>query len=596
MGAPELVSRRGSAPQGAAIELAVWPVQGRGEPVGRGDADGIVSAGDPDMSTQTEPTSKVPQEAVADDGEGGTTSPWMDVVVPVLQGSGDTAAMTADVCVIGAGIAGLSTAYLLACEGRRVIVLDDGAVGGGETSRTTAHLASYLDDRFTVLEKLHGARGAELAAESHAAAIELIERICEKEDIDCDLRRVDGYLFRGADSPAELLDDELAASIRAGHISAEMVPRIPVPGYDSGPAIRFPRQAQFHPMKYMAGLAAAFERLGGRIFTDVHVDRIDKPQVEGGAMTVASAKGVSVVAGSVVVATNGPIESVIALPLKQAAYRTYAVALVVPRGAIPAALYWDTSEPYHYARITPGTEKQTTDLLVVGGEDHRTGQDDDQGQRFSRLEQWARARFPGIAAVVARWSGQVLEPADGLAFIGRVGSGDERVYVITGDSGHGMTHGTLGGVIVADAMAGRANRWADLYAPGRVTLRSAADFIKENANTALQYADWLLAGDVADVAQIPPGGGAIVRRGLHLLAVYRDEAGTAHEMSAACRHLGGVVRWNAVERSWDCPCHGARYDAFGKVICGPANRDLEPANPPTGRDGEPAIGAQPATV
>lgn len=508
-------------------------------------------------------------------GPGGTASPWMDVQVAVRQI--DDAAPPAEVCVVGAGIAGLSAAYLLACEGKRVVVVDDGPVGGGETSRTTAHLASYLDDRFHVLESLHGKEGARLAAESHAAAIDRIEAICQAEGIDCDFRRVDGYLFLGPDTEADFLERELAAAIRAGLSDAEVTPRAPIPSFDTGPTLRFPRQGQFHPMRYMKGLAAAIERKGGRILTGVHAAEIE----DGDRPHVTTSTGATIEADAVVVATNAAVNSRFAIPMRQGAYRSYVVALVVPRGVIPTALYWDTSDPYHYVRLLGGSGTQTTDLLIVGGEDHKTGQADDADARFQRLEAWARERFPGIAAVAARWSGQIMEPVDGLAFIGRAPGGGKNVYVVTGDSGHGMTHGTIGGMVVTDLVLGRENRWATLYDPGRVTLRAAKDLITENVSNALQYASWLERGDVSSADQLEAGHGGVVRRGAHLVAVFRDERGDCHERSAVCPHLGGIVRWNAGERSWDCPCHGSRFDRFGKVINGPANADLEEVEPPS---------------
>lgn len=527
-------------------------------------------------------------KAIANDS-GTSFSVWMHKKVPVPHAA-LPAESTADVCVIGAGIAGVSTAYLLSREGSRVVVLDDGPLGGGETGRTTAHLASAQDDRFTRLVRYHGTEGARLAAQSHAAAIDTIESICRRESIACELQRVDGYLFNppaGGES-VEFLKQELEAAHKAGLLDAEMIARAPLGGFDTGPALRFPRQAQLHPLLYLRGLAAAAERHGARFF-QAHAERIEA----GEPARVHTADGAVVTARSVVVATNAPINSRVELPLKQAAYRSYVVALHVPRGSVPAALYWDTEDPYHYVRIEPQTGPQsgpqsglqtgpqdegTADLLIVGGEDHRTGQEaGEESERFDRLEAWARARFPEAGEVAARWSGQVLEPMDGLGFIGRSPGDGDNIYMITGDSGQGMTHGTLGAVLVADLIAGRPNRWATLYDPARKALRAAGEFLRENTNVAAQYLDWLGRGDVPKLADIAAGAGAIVRQGAALLAVYRDETGVCHARSAVCTHLGGVVSWNPLEKTWDCPCHGARFSALGRVLNGPANADLAPA-------------------
>lgn len=471
-----------------------------------------------------------------------------------------------DVCIVGAGIAGMTTAYLLASEGLSVAVLDDGPVGGGMTGRTTAHLVNALDDRYFELERLHGARGALLAAESHTEAIDLIEKIVRRESIDCNFERVEGYLFVPPGEPKDILDDELAAGWRAG-LRLEKVDRAPL-DYDTGPALRFPDQAQFHPIKYLAGLARAIEQKGGRIFTESHAT-----DFEGGEDAhVTTTNGGTVSARSIVIATNTPVNDLFAIHTKQAPYQTYVIAARIPRGSVKKALYWDTPNPYHYARIQELDEM--SDLLIVGGEDHKTGQEDDADRRFGALEQWTRARFPRIESIDYRWSGEVMEPVDGLAFIGRNPLDKDNVYIATGDSGNGMTHGTIAGVLLTDLIQGRENEWETLYEPSRKTLRALPVFLKENLNVAAQFVDLITPGEVESVDSIKRGSGAVVRRGLLKIAAYKDESGKVHERSAVCRHLGCIVGWNSLENSWDCPCHGSRYDAMGKVIQGPANSDL----------------------
>ena len=214
--------------------------------------------------------------------------------------------------------------------------------------------------------------------------------------------------------------------------------------------------------------------------------------------------------------------------------------------------------------------------MIVGGEDHKTGEADDGEARYARLEEWARARFPVSGRVRSQWSGQVLETNDGLAFIGRNPLDGPNVYIATGDSGQGMTHGTIAGILLTDLIVGRHNPWVSLYDPARISLRAAERFLTENANVAWQYGAWVTGGDVASVNEIAPGQGAVVRRGLTKVAAYRDEGGIVHECSAICPHLGCIVEWNRNESTWDCPCHGSRYDKQGHVICGPANSDLAP--------------------
>jgi glycine/D-amino acid oxidase-like deaminating enzyme/nitrite reductase/ring-hydroxylating ferredoxin subunit len=497
---------------------------------------------------------------------GATTSLW-HLETPRLVREplpGDT---TADVCVVGAGIAGLSVAYELSRAGQSVIVVEDGEVGGGATLLTTAHLASGLDDRYHRLEYLHGERGAELAAASHAAAIDRIERILADERIACDFARVPGFLVLGEGCRDEL-DEEFDAARRAG-LEVRLHDRFAPNGHDFGRALEFTQQGQFHPGKYLAGLLAAVERRGGRVHCGTHADAI-----EGGAnATVRTARG-TISCGAVVVATNTPVNDRLVMHTKQAPYRTYVVAGHVPTESIEPLLLWDTEDPYHYVRTQPG---DAHDWLIVGGEDHKVGQDDEAQARFDALLAWAKARFPKLTHATVRWSGQILEPHDALAFIGRNPMDDDNVYVATGDSGNGMTHGTIAGMLIRDLVLGQANPWSELYDPARKSLRAAKDFLRENLNFAAQYRDFVTPGDVDEIAAIARNDGAIVRRGLRKIAVYRDSQGGLHAHSAVCPHLGCAVRWNDVERTFDCPCHGSRFAAAdGHVINGPANAGLAP--------------------
>lgn len=488
---------------------------------------------------------------------------------------------TAEVCIIGAGIAGLATAYELVSQGRRVVVLDDGPVGGGETGRSTAHLSSVIDDGFSMIEKVHGDDVSRLCHESHSAAIDWYESIVEREKIECDFERVDGYLFLPPGEDPDLLFHELAAAQRAGVTDVQRVPRAPLT-FDTGPCLRFPRQAQIEPLTFLLALASAIERMGGQIHSGTHVKQIEDKN----GLMVRCENGNSVWARSVVVATNSPINDIVTLHTKQYAYRTYAIALPIERGVVPHALFWDTSQeagkpdgPYHYVRVCRNPVSirggvDTHELLIVGGEDHKTGQADDGAARWARLESWARARFPITEDIEFRWSGQVMEPVDYLAFIGPNPTGPAGVFIATGDSGMGMTHGAIAGMLLSDLIAGRENPWATIYKPGRLTPRTVLEYARENINVAAQYTDWVLPGSAAFASDIPPGHAAVVRQGLKLLACYRDPAGAMHIRSAICPHLGGVVKWNSAETTWDCPCHGSRFDQSGNVINGPANRDL----------------------
>ena len=485
-----------------------------------------------------------------------------------------------DVCVVGGGIAGLSTAYLLAREGRSVVVLERGAIGGGMTGRTTAHLANAIDDRYTEIERLHGKYGARLAAESHTAAIDQYERICKDENIQCDFERVDGYLFLAPEHTEQMLDEELQAAHRAGLTHVTKLPRAPLISFDTGSCLQFPRQGQIHALKFLEGLAAALERRGGRICGGTRAEGVESDKDKPAKIKVAGGK--TVTADHVVIATNSPVIDRLVLHTKQYPYATYVIGARVPYGSVPRGLYWDTLDPYHYVRLQAGetdapNSTPTYDVLIVGGEDHKTAQAKNMAEQFDKLEAWTRERFPMVQSIDYRWSGQVQETFDGLAFIGHNPLDRPNVYVATGDSGMGMTHGMIAGILLTDLIQGRENPWKSVYEPNRKTTGSLQEFIKENVNVATEYADWLMPGEVKSVDEIAPGSGAVIREGLRKIAVYRDEHGTLHRRSATCVHLGCVVGWNDVEHTWDCPCHGSRFDKLGAAIVGPANSELSPA-------------------
>jgi glycine/D-amino acid oxidase-like deaminating enzyme/nitrite reductase/ring-hydroxylating ferredoxin subunit len=364
------------------------------------------------------------------------------------------------------------------------------------------------------------------------------------------------------------VNNEAEALERLG-IPFERLARPPAPNL-AGPCLRFGGQGQFHPLKYMAGLAEAFRKRGGTVHTRTRVQKI----AGGDTCTVRTEAGPTVTAKAVVVATNAPFDAGVMLHASLAAYTTYALAIRIPPGSVPDALFWDTEDPYHYVRTC--RRGDGSEVLIVGGEDHKTGQADDQNARWERLAAWTRERFPAAGAVEHKWSGQVFETSDGLGLIGAAPWG-RNVFVITGDSGMGLTHGTLGGRLVANLIRGQADPLAAVYDPSRWMPKGLLTFLRENLNLAAQYADWLTGGDVKSADDIPNGHGAVVRRGLSKVAVYKDEHGKVCERSATCPHLGAVVRWNPGEKTWDCPAHGSRFGCEGDVIHGPAVQGLDPA-------------------
>jgi len=492
---------------------------------------------------------------------------WMDVRTPALPAR--VLAAQTDVLVIGAGIAGLATAYELARQGRQVTVVDRGRFGQGMTARTTAHLAFELDDYFHELIEAQGERAARLWYQSQSAAVDLFERISREEEISCDFARVDGLLMASDESDIEYLNKELKAASQAGFADAELLEAGKVPGQRL-PAIRFPRQARFHPMKFLNGLVGALQGRGASLHENIEVIGLDEDQ---GIVTAMTSSGATIRARQALVATNTPFHLRIPVHTKQAPYRTFAIAAPIPKGHAADILLWDTTEPgYHYVRLQPGDD---CDMLSVGGEDHKSGTADDGNERIGRLEAWARERWSGLGDLAYAWSGQVYEPADFIGFIGKSPQHTE-VYLVSGDSGQGMTTGGVAALLLSDLMTGRTNGWTELYEPSRKMHHGVLEYLKENVEAARHWIELLGPGEVDSIGDLERGEGALVKLQGKPVAAYRDEAGELHTRSAVCTHAGCTVHWNSFERCWDCPCHGSQFSIDGAVLAGPAAKPLAP--------------------
>ncbi|MDZ4226804.1 MAG: FAD-dependent oxidoreductase [Candidatus Pacearchaeota archaeon] len=465
--------------------------------------------------------------------------------------------ISVDTVIVGGGISGLTTAYMLAENGKKVAVVEDGYLGSGETGRTTAHLSYVLDRDYSEIIKVHGAGKTRVAAESHKQAIDMIEEIIQKEEINCDFERLDGFLF----GPHADLKEELK-SLYSVNLHEVKFTDPPIDSLKTR-CLLFPKQGQFHVMKYLNGLAKAIIKHKGQIFTETHAEEID----ENG---ITTNNGFRIKAKNVVVATNAPVNDN-SLYMKQAPYRTYVIAGLIPKESVPRILLWDTEEPYHYVRTQD--YDNFSDLLIVGGEDHRTAHKNDGRKRYLALEKFARKIFPMIKNIVFRWSGQVLESADGLAFIGK-NPGSENVYVATGDSGSGMTHGTIAGMLISDLILGKKNPWQEIYNPARKDVFATKKFLQETVNTTEQYFEYFKIDHV--YPRMKKDEGTILQAGLKKVAAYKDKRGKVHLHSAVCPHKGCVVQWNDSEKSFDCPCHGSRFTAEGNVVNGPANSGLKP--------------------
>lgn len=494
-------------------------------------------------------------------GDERTRSVWMDDSRPTPRPS-LTENTRADVVVVGGGIAGLSIAYELAQGGKAVVVIDRGRIGFGQSARTTGHLAWQLDDYYHVLRRKSGDEAAIGYYGRVSAAIDRIEAIAKTEAIDCDFARVDGYLFAATEDDPATLQAEFDTCAELGIPGVAFVDKAPVPGRDTGRALVWPGQARFHVLKYLDGLAGAIEKLGGRIFENT---AMTEPTETKTGVEIATENGATIAADSAVMAADVALGDTFLQPLLEP-WRAYAIAGRVPKGSVPDALVWDTLEAYHYVRIQPGPEH---DVLIVGGEDHKMGDEDDGAERLDRLEQWTRERYPTFEARTHGWSGMVIEPVDLLPFSGRA-HGKDRIYLHTGDSGEGLTNGVVGALVIRDLILKGGAQDEKTYAPLRVTPRAGTDLAANLKHTAANFAEYLTPGGAKTVDELKPGEAALVRDGLKKVAAFRDENGALHLRSATCTHLGCIVHWNSLERVWDCPCHGSQFSPDGAVLSGPA--------------------------
>ena len=479
-----------------------------------------------------------------------------------------------DVVVIGAGITGLTTAYLLTKAGKRVAVFDRERMGNGETGNTSAHLTCVTDDRITSLAEHFGDDGARHVWEAGATAIDLIESNVLERGIACGFRRVPGYLCAPFFDSAKLgeqidairADAQLAA--RLG-FPATFIERGPLTGK---PALAIADQAVVQPLQYLAGLALAVDDAGSFVFERCEVGDIMQDPF---AVIV---DGKTVACTDLVVATHVPIVGIRNLvgatlfQTKLYPYSTYVLGARLPADSMAPGLYDDTTDPYFYLRVH---EESDGLYAVFGGEDHKTGQATDTEACYSRLEDALRRLLPR-AQIERRWSGQVIETDDGLPFIGKVA---EHQYAATGYAGNGLTFGTAAGMMIHDAIVGSNNPWRELFDPQRKASSpsSLRRIVEENVDYPLHYiADRLRQSRSAGVENVPRGEGRVVMIDGQRVAVHRTENGTVVKVSAVCTHMGCIVRWNKAEQTWDCPCHGSRFTADGLVVAGPAEAPLDP--------------------
>ena len=472
----------------------------------------------------------------------------------------------ADVVVIGGGITGLTTAYLLAKQGLSVAVLEARAIATGTTGHTTAKVTALHGLTYADLIKRHGMRKAALYAQANVAAVERIASIVQEENIECDFRSLSAYTFAFSEDNVGQIHEEVEAANSLG-FQTRFDPAPPLPFSTAG-AIALDNQVLFHPRKYCLALANAITAAGGRIHEQSRVDSIE---TNGDLLTVGTATGV-VDGRWVVQATLLPINDPAGLFARTEPSRSYAVAARV-EDPEPWGMFLSVEMPHR--SIRPHEPDTGEAYLVIEGDEHRTGEDVTSDEHFGALEDWARSHIPELKEFQYRWSAQDYMPADGIPYVGRLAHSSQRMLVATGFKKGGMSNGTAAAMMLSDFIVGRDNVWLEAFDATRLGLpQGLGEIVKSNVDVARQFVGARLAS-VPGVADVGPGTGSIVDYEGTRFAVYRNEQGTLNALSARCTHMGCLVSFNPAERSWDCPCHGSRFGLEGEVLEGPAVKPLE---------------------
>jgi len=507
------------------------------------------------MKNQTSPLSR----------DGQCESPWQQGLTNLTQATKPNPDTVYDCLVIGGGITGITAALLLQQAGKKIILADAYTIGFGTTGGTSAHINTFADTSYKDTESAFGEKGAKLFAEAVNGGLKLISDQVKQYNIDCDFAIKPGYIYAEDDDQIKQLQNLYNGTVKVG-VPIEYVTTVPVP-IPYHKAVRLDGQAQFQPFKYLQAIAQEFVNAGGVILENTRIGEIIS---EGGLHTTDIQDG-SIKAKSVIYATHYP-SGINVFNFKCAPYRSYVIGVELADNAYPDALIYDLQEPYHYIRTHEADGQR---ILLVGGNDHKTGHDD-PAKAFADLETYTR-KYYNVLSVKYSWSSQYYIPVDGLPYVGQMPMRADGIYCATGYNGNGMMLGSISAAILADAILGKENSYAELFSTKRIKpVDGFVEFVKENADVAYHFvADRLSVHETDSLKGLQPGSGEVVEFEGKKIAAYRDELGTLHALSPVCPHAKCIVSFNAEEKSWDCPCHGARFNIDGKILTGPAMHDLE---------------------
>lgn len=470
-----------------------------------------------------------------------------------------------EIAIVGGGITGITIALLLQQSGKSCVVFESRNLCFGTTGGTTAHLNTVLDTPYPKMIKNFGKDTARAVARATREGINLVAELTATLNIDCGFRETNGYIIAQDEKEVEDLQSIHDACLDLG-VDVAYVPSLPMQ-LPAKKILMVRNQAALNPVQYVHGLAQAFERAGGVVLQDCHVEEIDA----GEEVRIETSQG-TFHAKSLIYATHIP-PGINLLHLRCVPYRSYALALRLKTNEYPDGLLYDMKDPYHYYR---SQEIEGINYLIVGGEDHKTGSKSETNSSFRSLEEHVRLHFD-VKEITHYWSSQFFESVDGLPYIGTLPGHTDNILVATGYGGNGITYSQIAALALRARFLTGEDRYEGIFKPGRIKPAAGLPaFLQHNAGVVKQLLRKMVGLDELEgLDRLRAGEGVVVRLHDEKIAVCRDNDGMLHAVHPTCTHMGCTVVWNSAEQTWDCPCHGARYSMEGRVVNGPADKDLE---------------------